>query len=213
MPRRLNNLASRVLLFGATGDLSRRMLLPSLYGLDSDGLLPAGLRIVGTARTKLEDAELVVVATPGYLRRAGTPQTIADLQHPPVSVHVPIIYGCNFLCSYCIVPYRRGREVSRPFSDIVREVERLVGIGDVGERDAIHCLAVAPHDLGERGVASGDAECRELAVGKVAQRETHRASAVSAFTTSLSNRAACSGVRASISTPSAASFSAETMEP
>ena len=47
--------ASTLLLFGATGDLARRMLLPSLYGLDSDGLLPAGLRIVGTARTELDD--------------------------------------------------------------------------------------------------------------------------------------------------------------
>jgi glucose-6-phosphate 1-dehydrogenase len=46
---------STLLLFGATGDLARRMLLPSLYGLDSDGLLPAGLRIVGTARTELDD--------------------------------------------------------------------------------------------------------------------------------------------------------------
>ncbi|HYI42294.1 MAG TPA: glucose-6-phosphate dehydrogenase [Sphingomicrobium sp.] len=44
-----------LLLFGATGDLSRRMLLPSLYGLDADGLLPEGLRIVGTARTALDD--------------------------------------------------------------------------------------------------------------------------------------------------------------
>ena len=42
-----------LLLFGATGDLSQRMLLPSLYGLDTDGLLPAGLRIVGTARSDL----------------------------------------------------------------------------------------------------------------------------------------------------------------
>src|SRR5256885_1132991 len=48
--------ASTLLLFGATGDLSRRMLLPSLYGLDSDGLLPSELRIIGTARTKLDDA-------------------------------------------------------------------------------------------------------------------------------------------------------------
>ena len=47
--------ASTLLLFGATGDLSRRMLLPSLYGLDSDGLLPANLRIIGTARTDLGD--------------------------------------------------------------------------------------------------------------------------------------------------------------
>src|SRR3954469_24244218 len=48
--------ASTLLMFGATGDLARRMLLPSLYGLDSDGLLPDDLRIVGTARTALDDA-------------------------------------------------------------------------------------------------------------------------------------------------------------
>ena len=47
--------SSTLLLFGATGDLARRMLLPSLYGLDSDGLLPDDLRIVGTARTELDD--------------------------------------------------------------------------------------------------------------------------------------------------------------
>ena len=40
-----------LLLFGATGDLARRMLLPSLYGLHADGLLPGDLRIVGAART------------------------------------------------------------------------------------------------------------------------------------------------------------------
>ena len=46
---------STLVLFGATGDLARRMLLPSLYGLDSDGLLPEQLRIIGTARTDLDD--------------------------------------------------------------------------------------------------------------------------------------------------------------
>ena len=48
--------ATTLLMFGATGDLARRMLLPSLYGLDSDGLLPSELRIIGTARTELDDA-------------------------------------------------------------------------------------------------------------------------------------------------------------
>ena len=47
---------STLVMFGATGDLARRMLLPSLYGLDADGLLPDGLRIIGTARTTLDDA-------------------------------------------------------------------------------------------------------------------------------------------------------------
>ena len=44
-----------LLLFGATGDLAQRMLLPSLFGLHCDGLLPSGLRIVGTARRTLDD--------------------------------------------------------------------------------------------------------------------------------------------------------------
>lgn len=47
--------AAKLLLFGATGDLSRRMLLPSLYGLHADKLLPPELTITGTARTALDD--------------------------------------------------------------------------------------------------------------------------------------------------------------
>jgi glucose-6-phosphate 1-dehydrogenase len=47
----------KLLLFGATGDLAQRMLLPSLYGLHADGLLPEGLTITGTARSEHDDAE------------------------------------------------------------------------------------------------------------------------------------------------------------
>ena len=46
----------KLLLFGATGDLAQRMLLPSLYGLHADGLLPEGLTITGTARSDHDDA-------------------------------------------------------------------------------------------------------------------------------------------------------------
>lgn len=45
----------KLLLFGATGDLSQRMLLPSLYGLHADGLLPPALTITGTARHEHDD--------------------------------------------------------------------------------------------------------------------------------------------------------------
>jgi glucose-6-phosphate 1-dehydrogenase len=45
-----------IVIFGATGDLAQRMLFPSLYNLDADGLLPDGLRIYGAARGSLDDA-------------------------------------------------------------------------------------------------------------------------------------------------------------
>ena len=47
--------SSTLLLFGATGDLSRRMLLPSLYALHADGLINPDLRIFDTARSTLTD--------------------------------------------------------------------------------------------------------------------------------------------------------------
>lgn len=46
--------ASLLVLFGATGDLAQRMLLPSLYGLHRDHLLPSPFRILGTARSEMD---------------------------------------------------------------------------------------------------------------------------------------------------------------
>lgn len=51
----MRDAVGKLLLFGATGDLSQRMLLPSLYGLHADGLLPQGLTITGTARSEQSD--------------------------------------------------------------------------------------------------------------------------------------------------------------
>ena len=46
-----------------------------------------------------------------------------------LSAWIPIMYGCNNFCTYCIVPYVRGRERSRLPEDIVREVEEAVESG------------------------------------------------------------------------------------
>ena len=49
--------------------------------------------------------------------------------NPSPSTFVPIIQGCNNFCSYCIVPYRRGRERSRLMAEIAGEVKKLVHRG------------------------------------------------------------------------------------
>jgi tRNA-2-methylthio-N6-dimethylallyladenosine synthase len=46
-----------------------------------------------------------------------------------VSTFIPIIHGCDKFCSFCIIPYRRGRETSREISEIVYESEMLVARG------------------------------------------------------------------------------------
>ena len=42
---------------------------------------------------------------------------------------IPIIHGCNNFCTYCIVPYVRGREISRSPLDILREIDKLEDLG------------------------------------------------------------------------------------
>ena len=42
---------------------------------------------------------------------------------------IPIMYGCNNFCSYCIVPYVRGRERSRDFDDVMKEVREVIAAG------------------------------------------------------------------------------------
>lgn len=46
-----------------------------------------------------------------------------------VSAHVPVVYGCSHACTFCIIPYRRGAERSRPVGDIVAEVRALAAQG------------------------------------------------------------------------------------
>ena len=85
---------STLVMFGATGDLARRMLLPSLYGLDSDGLLPDNLRIIGTARTQLDDtafrergdAALKEYLPDGFYSAGIAERFLARLHYVPIDI-------------------------------------------------------------------------------------------------------------------------------
>ncbi|RPI33134.1 MAG: tRNA (N6-isopentenyl adenosine(37)-C2)-methylthiotransferase MiaB [Chloroflexota bacterium] len=46
-----------------------------------------------------------------------------------ISAHVPVVLGCSHACTFCIIPYRRGVERSRPVGDIMAEVRSLVAQG------------------------------------------------------------------------------------
>jgi len=60
--------------------------------------------------------------------RASTPCNDAQMPSSLCAL-IPVIQGCDNFCSYCIVPYRRGREVSRPLEEIICEVEELARQG------------------------------------------------------------------------------------
>jgi tRNA-2-methylthio-N6-dimethylallyladenosine synthase len=56
-------------------------------------------------------------------------ESLPSVRNSGISAFVNIMYGCNNFCSYCIVPYTRGRERSRRSKDILDEVEALAEAG------------------------------------------------------------------------------------
>ena len=79
-----------------------------------DRYMQTGTRIIEVWASE-NDGNVDEVATP--VRSSG------------INAWVNIMYGCNNFCTYCIVPYVRGRERCRPIDDIVADVDRLISQG------------------------------------------------------------------------------------
>jgi len=70
---------------------------------------------------------MAITPKPGE-RIAHYPTQIEPVQTSPTA-WLPVVLGCNKVCTYCIVPYRRGRERSRPVDELVAEARMLVHKG------------------------------------------------------------------------------------
>jgi tRNA-2-methylthio-N6-dimethylallyladenosine synthase len=128
--RQLRSLSSRKPLIGVMGCVAQ------LEGEAIFAKAPDVDMIIGTRATdriaalieRLKDGEQAVVDLEE--RAPGESWAVSPVErHSPFVAFVPIIEGCNKFCSFCIVPYSRGREKSRTATEIVDEVIRLRELG------------------------------------------------------------------------------------
>ncbi|HWH23781.1 MAG TPA: MiaB/RimO family radical SAM methylthiotransferase [Candidatus Limnocylindria bacterium] len=73
---------------------------------------------------------LATATAPGVMRQPGSARMPEAVRRESTfSAWLPIIYGCDKTCTYCIVPFSRGRERSRAFDEVVSEAAGLSGAG------------------------------------------------------------------------------------
>jgi tRNA-2-methylthio-N6-dimethylallyladenosine synthase len=90
---------------------------------------PIGLQTVSTAATTVLSGRPVSAAD---LLAASRVTALAEhrvARSSTISAWLPIVYGCDKTCTYCIVPFSRGPERSRPFDDIVAEARSIAAAG------------------------------------------------------------------------------------
>ncbi len=114
------------LIVGVIGCMAERLkesLLESKYPVD----IVAGPDAYRSLPTLLRDAELGVKGVNTILSVEETYAEIPPvrLDRSGVSAFVAIMRGCNNFCSYCVVPYTRGRERSRDTREILKEIESI----------------------------------------------------------------------------------------
>ncbi len=107
-------------------ELVDRLGLASAQG--AIGTIP-GASTQRTARTTTVGRAEVSDASGLSATRRAAVETGAIARHGTISAWLPIVYGCDKTCTYCIVPFSRGPERSRPFDDVVAEARSLARTG------------------------------------------------------------------------------------
>jgi len=130
--------AAEARIIGKLGDLqhvkrsqpdTKIVLWGCMVGPDNQSIFQARLPMVDHFVSP-SAVDQVVALAPHSLYQLDEPALpVASWERPPVSVHVPIQYGCNMSCAFCVIPLRRGKERSRPLDEIVDEVRRIVARG------------------------------------------------------------------------------------
>ncbi len=90
---------------------------------------PVGLRTANTAATTVLGGRPVSAADRLAVSRASALAEGRVARSSTISAWLPIVYGCDKTCTYCIVPFSRGPERSRPFDDIVAEARQIAAAG------------------------------------------------------------------------------------
>jgi tRNA-2-methylthio-N6-dimethylallyladenosine synthase len=103
--------------------LARVPYLDFVFGPDAIGRLPDILRRVEQDRARV--VETAWVDSEDYVFPRADPTSSAG----KVSEFVTAMKGCDNVCSFCVVPHTRGREVSRAFPEVLQEVTSLVRVG------------------------------------------------------------------------------------
>jgi tRNA-2-methylthio-N6-dimethylallyladenosine synthase len=90
---------------------------------------PIGLRTAATAATTMVSGRAVSAADRLAPSRATALAEGRVARSSTISAWLPIVYGCDKTCTYCIVPFSRGPERSRPFDDILAEARGIAATG------------------------------------------------------------------------------------
>ena len=90
---------------------------------------PIGLRTAATAATTVVSGRAASAADHLAGNRAAALAEGRVARTSTLSAWLPIVYGCDKTCTYCIVPFSRGPERSRPFDDILAEARGIAAAG------------------------------------------------------------------------------------